>query len=123
MISYEAYKLIHIFGILLLVFSLGGASLAAIYGGADRGRRLIAVTHGVALVIILTGGFGLMARIGVVHGVGWPLWIWGKLAIWLLLAGVIFFIRKRPSLAMASWLGIPILGVLAGYLAIYKPGM
>jgi hypothetical protein len=123
MIGYEGYKLIHIFGIALLMLALGAACYKAVYDGSAAGRRLIAATHGAALIVILTGGFGLMARLGIVQGTDWPFWIWLKLAIWIILGGATVFIRKSPQVAKAAWIGVPLLAVLAAYLAFTKPGM
>ena len=124
MITYEAYKLIHIFGILLLIFSLGGLCLRGTDDRArvsGRGRKLLSMAHGAGLVIILVAGFGLLARLGISHGVVWPWWVWGKVGIWVFLGVTPLVIRKRATLTRSLWLGVPILGALAAYLAIYKP--
>ena len=124
MVSYEAYKLIHIFGILLLIFSLGGLCLQATDGRAGpsgRGRKLLGFTHGAAVLLILVAGFGLLARLSISHGVAWPRWVWGKVGIWVFLGVTPFVIRKSVTLTRSLWLGVPILGAVAAYLAIYKP--
>ena len=61
--SYEIYKVLHVFAALLLFASLG--TLAAVGSQATGGlRRLAGIAHGVALAIIFVAGFGLMARLG-----------------------------------------------------------
>jgi hypothetical protein len=124
MIGYEAYKLIHIFGILLLIFTLGGFWLQATDDRvrvSSRGRKLLGMVHGAALLIILVAGFGLLARLGISHWVAWPWWVWGKVGIWMLLAVTPLVIRQSVTLTRSLWLTVPILGALAAYLAIYKP--
>ena len=124
MISYEAYKLIHIFGILLLIFSLGGLCFQATddrAGASGRGRKLLGLTHGAAVLIILVAGFGLLARLGISHRVTWPWWVWGKVGIWVLLGVTPLVIRNSVTLTKSLWLAVPILGAVAAYLAIYKP--
>jgi len=124
MIGYEAYKLIHIFGISLLIFSLGGLWLQAIDNRvpvSGRGRKLLGMAHGAALLIILVAGFGLLARLGISHWVAWPWWVWGKVGIWVLLGMTPLVTRKSVTLTRSLWLTVPILAALAAYLAIYKP--
>jgi len=124
MITYEAYKLIHIFGILLLIFSLGGLCLQATddrAGPSGRGRKLLGFAHGAAAVIIIVAGFGLLARLSISHGVTWPWWVWAKVGIWVLLGITPLVIRKSVTFTRSLWLGVPILGAVAAYLAIYKP--
>ncbi|MCI0527668.1 MAG: hypothetical protein L0Y56_09520 [Nitrospira sp.] len=123
MISYEVYKILHLFGIMLLFGSIGGLCLVSMK--ADRsnsvpGRKLAAITHGVSLILILVAGFGLLARLGITGG-GWPLWIWLKLIIWIALGGVVVLIKRMPGAAGLLFLVIPLLGAVAAVLAIYKP--
>lgn len=116
--SYEFYRVLHILGIVLLFASLG--ALAAIGGGTgDRLRRIAAIMHGVAVAVILTAGFGLLARLEMFGG--FPIWIWLKLAIWSLLAVAVLPLRRKPELAARLLLGLPLLGVVAAWLAVYKP--
>jgi hypothetical protein len=51
--------------------ALGGAAIHAANAGtreASPTRRLVSLAHGVALLLILTGGFGMLARLGIVSG-------------------------------------------------------
>jgi hypothetical protein len=123
--SYLAYKLIHLFGILLLVVSLAAMLSRSAWGGALDGRdswkgRLMAL-HGVALLLVLLGGFGLMARLGIPHTEVYPGWIFVKLSIWLLLGAMAVIPKKRPSWSVPALLFIPVLGLVAGYVALFKP--
>jgi len=125
MISYQTYLLVHIFGILLVFLALGGRATHAASGGTRRGpdgsSRLTAATHGVGLFLILLGGFGLLARIGVQHGLDWPGWVWTKMAIWLALGVALALPYRFPALARPLWVLLPILGLTAAYMAVFKP--
>lgn len=122
MISYEVYKIIHLLGIMFLFGSIGGLCMASMWVNSQNsgsGRKLAAITHGIALIIILVAGFGLLARIGIMGE--WPLWVWLKLVIWVILGGVVVLIKRMPNAAGLLFLIIPLLGAVAAFLAIYKP--
>lgn len=124
MVPYAAYKVLHLFGIFLLFVALGGLTLHAVNGGTketNRSRKLVAITHGLALFLVLLGGFGLLARIGVIHGTSWPGWVWGKLTVWFLLGAALILPYRKPEWTRALWFALPVLGGVAAYLAIYKP--
>jgi hypothetical protein len=134
-ISYPVYRLVHLLGIFLLFAVLGGLSYAASRGaagagtaseGARAGRsgispRMAMALHGLALFIVLLGGFGLLARLGVTHGMDWPVWVWAKLGIWALAAAAVMVPRRKPEWAAGLFLTLPVLGGLAAWLAIFKP--
>ncbi len=121
MLSLAFYKVLHLFGIMLM-FSALGAVIAAAVGGAENPRlkKLGGLAHGIALVIILVGGFGLLAR----HGftAGWPLWVWLKLGIWVVFGAATVFVRKAGE--KAGWLLVllPVLGAVSAWLALYRVG-
>jgi len=121
MISYVTYKAIHYFGIFLLVATLGGAVGASGAGSPPGVARRWWVLHGVALFLVLLAGFGLLARLGVQHGEPFPLWIWIKLTVWVVLGGALVLLRRRPR--WAPWLlgVVPAMAALAGYVAFTKP--
>lgn len=119
MIPYETYKVLHILGVIFLFLSLG-AYLMLASNKMEKGRKLAGITHGIAALIILLGGFGLLARLEFISISSWPLWIWIKLAIWLILAVIIVLIKKIPELRTLLWFIIPILGGIAAFMAIYK---
>ena len=125
MISYTAYRLIHVIGLLVLFVALGGLSYASVREARGEGhgafRKVAMAFHGLGLLIILVGGFGLLARIGVQHGVGFPGWVWGKLGIWLLLGASVVIPGRKPEWAGALFLALPVLGGIAAWLALYKP--
>jgi len=120
--SYEFYKIIHLLGISLVVMALGGILLFTINGGTkvtNSFRKGAMMTHGIGLLLVLVGGFGLLARLGI-HSV--PVWAAIKLVIWLLL-GAFVGLAYKPNLARKVWVGVPALVVVAAALAIMKPGV
>ena len=125
MISLPIYKLIHLVGIIMAMSALGGAAFYALAGGSQEkgapGRRLLAMVHGLGVFLVLLGGFGMLARLGIVHGGGFPGWIWVKLTVWVVVAGALFLPRRRPAYAVPLLLSLPLLGGLAAYMAIWKP--
>ncbi len=123
MISYTAYKVIHVTGIALLFTALGAIALASnqrLLDNRNQARKIIGIAHGVALVIVLVSGMGLLARLGVTGA--WPLWIWVKLGLWAVFGAATAFIRRVPERFAWVLFLLPLLATLAAYLAFYKPG-
>lgn len=121
MLSYQFYKVTHFVGIFLILISLGGITLHVMNDGTRQYamRKWAAISHGVGLLLAFVAGFGLMARLGLIHG--FPLWIWGKLAVWLLLGAAPALIYRQRKIAKGLWFAILFLAGIAAYLAIYKP--
>jgi hypothetical protein len=118
--SLLTYKVLHILGILLAFYALGGLTLHHMNGGtkeSNRSSKLTGATHGFALVLILISGFGMLHQ----AGYGWPLWAVAKLGIWLIIGGIVAMIRRMPQHAKLFWFLLPILGTTAAWLAIFKP--
>lgn len=124
MIDYTVYKLIHYLGILLVFLSLGGVAVYVINGGTkatNAWRRTLAIAHGVGLFLILLGGFGMLARLGIVDGL--PVWVWIKLTIWVVLGAALAFVGRKAAWSKIVFWALPLLGMLAAYVALYKPFM
>lgn len=124
MISHRVYELIHIVGILFLFSALGALALHAAGGGtkeSNRTYRVAMIAHGVALFLILLGGFGMLARIGMSHGALSAGWVWVKLIIWGALGAAIVLPYRRPEWARTLFFLAPLLGVVAAAMALYKP--
>lgn len=121
---YPVYKLIHYLGIFLVFLAMGGSLAVATWlRDAEKrpGRKLLGSLHGIGLFLILLGGFGLMSRIGVTHGELWPGWIWVKAGIWILLGAMVMIPARRPGWGRPALLALPVLGLIAAYMALYKP--
>lgn len=124
MIPYEVYKVLHIVGVLLAFAALGGLALTVANGAlksTSSVRRLVAAAHGIGTFVILLGGFGALARLGVTQGLGLPLWIWIKLACWAIIALVVILPYRRPELARPIFWLLPLVGAVAVWAAVYKP--
>jgi hypothetical protein len=120
---YEFYKVVHFLGILTIFSVLGGIALHALNGGtrqSNAGRAMIGALHGTALVLILVGGFGMMARLGMAN-VGWPGWLVGKLVIWGVIGVFGMMPYRKPGLAKPALIFWPLLGGLAAWLVVTKP--
>ena len=119
--SLAFYKVLHLFGFGLLFAGIGGLCALSIAGAdSPKARKLASILHGASLVIVLIAGFGLLAKLGI--GAAIPLWIWLKILIWLALGAAIVVLKRAPQYAAALFIALPILGAIAGYLAIYKLG-
>lgn len=118
--SYNFYKVMHLIGMFTIFMAYGALLLNAMSGKGKEGlvsRKLVMASHGVGLLLILVGGFGLLAR----TKVGWPDWIMAKLIIWLFLGGLLALVLRKPQMAKSLWFGILGLGATAAYLAVFKP--
>lgn len=116
MISYPVYKFIHL---LAVVIFFSGAAVS-LYGNAPKHLKVLG---GVASLFIFVAGMGLLARIGLDHGAGFPFWVWGKMAIWLALTILVPVAAKRaPEKFKRPLFAICLLlFFFAHYLAFYKP--
>ena len=117
---YEVYKLLHLLGLLLVFISLGAVSMHAASGGdkTDPRRKSLAMTHGIGIVLLIFGGFGMLARLGLPVTSGWVI---AKLVLWLVLGAALALPYKARGLARPMLFLLPLIGLLAAYLAIYKP--
>jgi hypothetical protein len=122
MISLEVYKLLHILGVLVTFAALGGLALTVLNGATKQSsgaRKTIAMAHGIGTFVILLGGFGALARLGVTGGL--PGWIFVKLAIWLVIAGLVVVPYRKPELAKPIFWSLPLLGAVSVAMALWKP--
>jgi hypothetical protein len=121
MISYAIYKNMHFLGIFMILVAMGGLILQQINTRTREQvwRRPVAIIHGIGMVLVLVGGFGLLARLGI-HW-PWPGWVIGKVIIWLVFGVLIAVIGRSPSLAKPLWWITIALGALAAYLALNQP--
>lgn len=118
--SYQFYKIIHVLGIMLVFLAFGGLAVVGLSSDASRlkpARTLLASFHGVGMLLLLVAGFGLIAKLGG----GFPGWMIAKVVIWLVLGASVVVFRKKPDAGKPMLIVLPILGLIAAGLALYKP--
>lgn len=116
------YKIIHLTGIAMTLMALGGVMVYTIAGGAKADlnwRKGVAISHGLGMFLVLLGGFGMLARMGI-HW-PWPGYIFVKFGVWLLFGGLLAVIYKKPGANKGLWVLTLLLFVLAAYMALFKP--
>jgi hypothetical protein len=121
MISVLIYKNLHLIGVFMILVALGGLILQQINATTREQvwRKPVAITHGIGMVLVLVGGFGMLARLGIFWP--WPGWVLVKIIIWLVLGILIAVIGRSPALAKPLWWVTIALAALAAYLALNKP--
>ena len=122
----DLYEIVHLIGIALTMAALGATALHALEGGTRRGpraRRALVALYGGGLFLVLLGGFGMLARLGIARAgiAAFPGWLWAKLAVWATLGAVMLLPYRRPTWGMPMLLLAPLLIGLATYFALYKP--
>lgn len=118
--SYTFYKVLHLLGMMMVFLSLGGALVRSRFPEQTTSwKKLIAINHGIGLLLLLVAGFGLLARLNIF----WPMPVWAlvKIVIWLAIGGLIALINRKPEAGTVWWYLALLLGLLAAYLALYKP--
>lgn len=112
--SYEVYNIIHLTSIMILF-----TSLAITFFGLNS--KLIKIFTGIATLFTLVGGMGLMARLGIGHTEGWPMWIKVKMAIWFIIGiGGAIVARRFPKFGRPAYFISLVLFIIAAGAATYK---
>ncbi|MCB9761341.1 MAG: hypothetical protein H6739_15980 [Alphaproteobacteria bacterium] len=122
MFEYPTYKLVHFLGLFIVFTALAGRAYYALNGGtkdADVARKLTGAAHGTGLLLVLVGGFGMLAKSGMIHSL--PGWVHAKLTLWLLVAAALALPFRSPGLARALLIALPLLGLAGAWLAGAKP--
>jgi hypothetical protein len=123
MLPRDVYEVIHIIGIAMLFVAIGGVAVHAANGGTKANtstRALVSWVFGVGSFLILLGGFGMMARLGMVRSMP-PAWLLVKMTIWLVLSGIVLVPYRKPELARPFLVLLPLLAGVAVYMALFKP--
>lgn len=112
--SYEIYNIIHLTSIIILF-----TGMAISFFGLNS--KLIKILTGIATLMTLVGGMGLMARLGVSHTEGWPMWIKVKMCIWFIVGiGGAIVSKRFPKYGRPAYFLSIILFIVAATAATYK---
>jgi hypothetical protein len=106
---------VHIVGGFLLFAAVGALCLGRPEDATTR--KLGAIGHGIGLVLILLTGLALVMR----GHIGFPAWVWIKVAIWVAMSMSLVLIRRSPGLRVPLFFLLPVLGGIAAWLAIARP--
>lgn len=120
---YEFYKFLHFVGLFTLICSIA-ALIYQTWAHEDatiKARKWLMIFHGLAVVIILVSGFGLLARLGMMGG--WPSWVWIKLAAWTFVIVVPSLVMRVPKARAFMWWLFPVVLYAAAYSVTYKLGV
>ena len=111
------YKIIHLAGLMGLFSALGGLIGADIRKPATL--RRYGMVHGISLLLLLVSGIGMQTKS--FYDIT-SLWIIGKFVIWAAMGGAIVILKRRLIPVGTAWILIIILGTVAAFLALKKPG-
>ncbi|MDR3605955.1 MAG: hypothetical protein P4M08_01085 [Oligoflexia bacterium] len=113
LIDYNAYKDAHLVSAFGLFLAIGSVITES------SKTRWASALHGVALLVILITGFGMLGRL--VSSGTFPAWAAGKLIIWFLLGASLVLARRKILPAPALIALVLVLGGAAAGLALWKP--
>lgn len=119
--TFEFYKILHLTGLICLFFGFGGL-LVASYSGATlkpSARIMSFATHGIGLLFLLVGGFGMLAKMGIMKQM--PGWVYAKIIIWVFMAVGISLVKRKGSIGWPLAIFLIVLGTTAAMLAVNKP--
>jgi hypothetical protein len=119
MIDLQTYKWLHLVGVFFILISFG-ALISRAASGTEKSvfsKRQLSIIHGIGMLMSLTGGFGMLARLGITGG-DWPSWVSAKFAIWLALGFLIAPVNRLPAKSATWWWLVMLLAIIAAYLGI-----
>lgn len=106
------YKVIHIIAVFLLIEAFSDLM-------SDSPKRLAQMKFGVASLLILIAGMGMVAKMG--FSIMEP-WVFAKLILWVLVSATVPMIAKRFPALKRIWRVLFALSlVVTVVLAVYKP--
>lgn len=115
--SYEFYKIMHFVGLVMLFLGLGGRIIFLAAKVENPAGKVCSIFHGLGLLLVLVAGFGLLARLQI----GFPGWVYVKIAAWIGLGALTLLPKKKPQLGSLAFVSAIILAGLAVYFVVAKP--
>lgn len=111
----------HLSGLICLFFGFGGLLVMSYAGVTPQGKAKMMgfATHGLGLLFLLVGGFGMLAKMGLMAQL--PGWVTSKIIIWLLLGAGISLVKRKGHIGWPVATLLIVLGTTAAVLAINKP--
>ncbi len=110
------YHILHLVAVMAL-FAGTGTALASADNAAAR--KFGAILRGVALLLLLVTGFGMLAKLNIMKSI--PLWAWCKIGIWVIAAVLPVFVKRKLLPATAAVFIALALGGVAAWLGYLKP--
>ena len=110
--SSTTYHILHVSSLLVLF----GYTFYAFAAPAETRKRVLIIT-GIASLLVLIGGFGLITKLRV----GFPGWIIVKIVCWLGLSAVVGMAYKRRAQANTLMLLTLALAIIAVIMVYLKP--
>lgn len=116
--SYEIYKILHVNALFLTLCAVG-----MIFANSDYVQKKVfkIIVHTISLLIFVAG-MGLIARIGIKHGEGFPSWIIVKMVAWFIFTMALvlgFKVKDKTSKIICVAVSL-ICAFIASYAAITK---
>ena len=111
--SLNLYHFIHVFAVLVLT----GYTFFALAGTAAATRKRVLIATGVASLLILVTGVGLMHKLGL----EWRIWVIVKIVVWLAISAFAGIAYRRPGARGVLGALTVFLSGLAVYMVFYKP--
>jgi hypothetical protein len=113
MISETTYRIIHLIGLAALAVSTGGML------ASEKSRRTFAMVQGLALLVVLVTGFGMLAQLHL----GFPHFAMVKILLWVFIGMLPVVFRKMNTPVIISTLVIVALIGVAAWLGVAKPAL
>ena len=107
------YHFVHVFAVLVLT----GYTFFALAGPAAATRKRVLIATGIASLLVLVSGIGLMHKLAY----QWQGWVIVKIVIWLAISAFAGIAYRRPGARGVLGALTVFLSGLAVYLAFYKP--
>ena len=110
---YSFYQILHLFSVIMLA----GITFAALAAPRPENRRTALIWSGVAAVVALVSGFGMLG----IGRFGFPGWVVVKIAAWIALAALTGLAFRRPSQGQALATVAVVAVLLSVVVVVLKP--
>ncbi len=114
MLTYSAYKFLHI----VFVFVFLTSASVALFSEGGRSRGFTIVSHGAGLLIFFSG----LATLYYAGEFKFPFWVVMKFVLWLgLMAYSAVAVKRLRNWRVTAYLGFILLSSAVVYFAVHKP--